>query len=275
MEESYSYDLTRGRQAHLHDAWRDLVAGAHMWRIWLILGWRDFYHQTNRTLLGPLWSIVGTGITVAALGYVYGALLSMSPRTGYPYIAAGFICWFFISGCLQGGLQVFINDAGLIKERPLPISFNIYRYTWRMFIEFCIKFLVFVIAAAIFQLNPGANVLYVVPGLVLYFLTGLWVNLLFGLIGARARDVSQLMSPLVLIAFLSTPVLWPKEALGKRRFITDYNPLAHYIDIIREPLLGSPPPLIAILVVLTFLVLGWAVTLFVFSRLKARLVFWL
>ncbi|MCH9670234.1 MAG: ABC transporter permease [Gammaproteobacteria bacterium] len=275
MDQSHSYDLSVKGKGEYLDAWRDIVAGAKMWRVWLLLGWRDFRNQTNRTLLGPLWSVIGVAITVAAIGYVYGALLAMSPEHGYPYIAGGFVCWFFISGCLQGGLTVFIANAGVLRERALPISFSVYRYTWRMFIEFGLKFLVFAGAAMIVDLNPGWIALYAIPGAILYFLTGLWVNLFFGLVGTRARDVTQLVTPLMLIAFLSTPILWPKEALGKRQFISDLNPFTHFIDVIREPLLGSAPPLIAVLVVGAFLVLGSSLTFLLFAKLKARLVFWL
>lgn len=263
------------RKGGLTQAWVDLATAIGMWRIWLFLGWRDFRYQTNRTLLGLSWPIIGLGITVAALGYVYGALLSWPSNTGYPYIAAGFVCWFFISGCVQGGLNVFIANAGLLKERPLPVSFSIFRYTTRMFLEFCVKFIVFFIAAALVKLPPTINMLLVFPALVIYFLNGLWINLLFGIAGARFRDLNELFSPLMLIAFLSTPVLWPKDALGDKAFITQYNPFSQFIDLVREPLLGAPIPLEAIFVTCSFLVMGWIVTFAVFIKCRSRLVFWL
>lgn len=275
MDTYHAYDAVDGARANFASGLRDLLAGASMWRTWMVLGWRDFRHQTSRTLLGPLWSVVGLAITVAALGYVYGALLSWSPRDGFPFTAAGLICWFFISGCLQGGTNVFINAAGVLKERPLPISFNVYRYTWRLFIEFCLKFFVFGAVALLVMFNPGVDVLYVLPGLLLYFLNGLWVNILFGVIGARYRDAGQLMSPLMLIAFLATPILWPQTALGDRAFIGAVNPFTHFIDIIREPLLGSPPPTLSVVVVCAVLLVGWSITLVAFARCKDRIVFWL
>lgn len=263
------------RTGTFSQAWDDLAAALGMWRIWLFLGWRDFRYQTNRTLLGLLWPIIGLALTVGALGYVYGALLSWPANTGYPYIAAGFVCWFFISGCVQGGLNIFIANAGLLKERPLPVSFSIFRYTARMFFEFVIKFIVFFGAAALVKLQPNFNMLLVVPGLIIYFLNGLWINLLFGIAGARFRDLQELFSPLMLIAFLSTPVLWPKSAMGDRAFITQYNPFSQFIDVIREPLLGFPIPTSALIFTCTFLLVGWIVTFIVFSKCRSKLVFWL
>jgi len=263
------------RSGEFLQAWDDLAAAISMWRIWLFLGWRDFRYQTNRTMLGLAWPVVGLGITVTALGYVYGALLTWPANTGYPYIAAGFVCWFFISGCVQGGLNVFISNAGLLKERPLPISFSIFRYTIKMFLEFCLKFIVFFVAAALVKLQPNVNMLMAIPGLLIFFLNGLWINLFFGMAGARFRDLQELLSPLMLIAFLSTPVLWPKSAMGDRAFITQYNPFSQFIDVIREPLLGFPIPTTALWFTISFLILGWILTLFVFMKCRSRLVFWL
>jgi ABC-2 type transport system permease protein len=275
VDTEYTYDAGLGERGQLTEAILDLAAGARLWRTWGLLGWRDFRHQTNRTIIGPLWTVVGMAVTVGALGYVYGALLSWPPRTGYPFLAAGLLAWFFISGSIQGGCSVFINAAGILQERPLPISFNIYRFTWRLFIEFGIKFLVFVITALAVWFNPGLSLLYILPILPLYFLNALWVIQLFGMIGTRYRDFPQLVNPLMLIAFLTTPILWPQSALNDQQFIGTYNPLTHFIDILREPLLGNPPPLGSIVVVGAIMIVGWIVTLFAFARFKNRIVFWL
>lgn len=275
METVDSYDASLGFRGSAGVAWRDLVAGANMWRIWTVLGWRDFYHQTNRTILGPAWSVVGLVIMVGSLGFVYGSLLSTPARVGYPFTAAGLIAWFFISGCLQGGFTTFVNSAGTMKERTLPVSFGLYRYTWRLFVEFCLKFSVFAFFAVFSQFNPGLSLLYLVPMLVLYFCNGLWVNLLFGIIGGRARDMAQLVNPLMLIAFLATPVLWPSSALGANAFISTYNPLSHFIDIIREPLLGNAPPFGSLVLVFAVTIMGWSAAFFVFARTRNNIVFWL
>lgn len=246
-----------------------------MWRTWATLGWRDFRHQTRRTLLGPFWSVIGTGIMVGALGYVYGALLKTDPRYGYPFVAAGLIAWFFISGCMIGGFTVFLNAAGLLKERPLPISFSVFRYTYRLFVEFCFKFLVFAAVAVLVGIVPGPALLFLLPGLILYLLNGVWVVLLFGMIGTRYRDANELISPLMLIAFLATPILWPQAALQSNEFIATLNPLTHLIAIVREPLLGNAPSLLSVEVVLAITLLGWMLALLVFVFAKDRIVFWL
>jgi ABC-type polysaccharide/polyol phosphate export permease len=260
----------------LREGLADLVEGAKLHPTWRVLAWRDMKSQTNRTLLGPFWSILATGIQVAALGYVFGALLKTDPTEGYPYIAAGLILWFFISGSVLGGLGVFQGGAGVLKERSLPVSFTVYRYTFRLLAELCFKFVVFAIVAVLAGIPPNWNMTLVLPGLLLFVLNGLWVILLFGVIGARLRDVRELISPLMLLAFLATPVLWQQASLaGGSQFIATYNPFTHYLAIVREPLLGHALPLSSFAVVVVLTIIGLAASIVTFSLAKNRIVFWL
>ncbi|MCQ8782814.1 ABC transporter permease [Mangrovibrevibacter kandeliae] len=275
MESQDVYNASETFGGKLAEALADLWAGARLWHTWCLLGWRDFLQETKRTALGPLWAILGLAVTVAALGYVYGALLSWPPSEGYPYITAGLTCWFFISACIQGGSSVFISSAGILKERALPISFSVYRYTLRLFIEFCIKFVVFIGVALLVGIEPTSALLFLIPGLLLYFLNGIWVNLIFGIVGAGFRDVSQLISPIMLIVFLATPILWPQTALGGQGAVAEFNPFTHFIAVIRDPLLGSVPSHLSLAVVVATLVGGWLLTFLAFIRYKNKIVFWL
>ena len=277
MTQKYTYSYRAGGSygEMLREGLQDLVDGAKLYRTWRVLAWRDMKSQTHRTLLGPFWSIVATGIQVAALGYVYGALLKTDPSEGYPYIAAGLILWFFISGSVLGGLAVFQGGAGVLKERSLPVSFTVYRYTFRLLVELCIKFVLFVIVAVLAGVTPNWNMTIALPGLLLFVLNGLWVILLFGVIGARLRDVRELVSPLMLLAFLATPVLWHQTLLAGSQFIATYNPLTHYLAIVRDPLLGHVPPLSSFVIVVALTLIGTAASIVTFSLAKNRIVFWL
>lgn len=271
----YDYDASADFRVTFGNGLSDLWAGLRMYPIWMRLGWRDMQHQTNRMVLGPLWSIIGTGIQVAALGYVYGALLKTAPSNTFPFIAAGLIIWFFIAACLLGGLSVFVNAAGLMAETQLPVSLAAYRYVCRLFIELLYKFIVFIVVAIWAGLAPNWNTLLFIPGMALFVLNGVWVVVLFGIAGARYRDLRELVGPLMLIAFLATPVLWHPSVLAGNSHIATLNPLTHYIDILREPLLGNAPSGTAYAVVLAITVAGWTSALAVFGFTRNRIVYWL
>lgn len=271
----YDYDASASYGAAFRAGLQDLLAGLAMYSIWMRLGWRDMRQQTHRMMLGPLWSIIGTGIQVVALGYVYGALLKTAPTNTFAFIAAGLIIWFYLAACILGGLSVFPNFAGVMKEADLPISLGVYRYVFRLFIEFVYKFVVFILVAIWTGLVPNWNTLLFIPGMALYVLNGLWVVTLFGVAGARYWDLRELVAPLMLIAFLATPVLWHPEILTDGSMFATLNPLTHYLDILREPLLGNAPSAGSYKAVLLMTVVGWVAALAAFGFTRNRIVYWL
>ena len=82
-------------------------------------------------------------------------------------------------------------------------------------------------------------------------LNGVWIALLCGMFCLRFRDVTQLVTSLIQISMLITPIFWPPDSLsGNRRLIfVETNPLYHMVDIVRAPLLGKLPGITSYVVV--------------------------
>jgi ABC-type polysaccharide/polyol phosphate export permease len=71
-------------------------------------------------------------------------------------------------------------------------------------------------------------------------------------------------------------VMWQRKQLVEHMaWLTDYNPFACLLSVIRDPLLGSVPPLWDWEVVGLVTVLGYLVTIPFFARFRARIVYWL
>lgn len=263
------------RLIYFLDAWNDTLAAFGMWRAWTLLGWRDFRLQTSRTLLGSLWGVIGTTVTVVVLGFVYGSMSQFGSYNAFVFLSAGFISWFFISACIQGGASVFISASGTLTERNIPIFFPILRYFFRIFIEFITKFLTYFIVCAFTLFNPGVNFFLIFVSLLIYVLNGIWVLAFFAIVGARFRDAIQIISPIMLIVFLATPILWPEASLISNRIALALNPFTYFIDVLRDPMLGRVPEFRDYAVTLAVAVVGWALAGLAFARSKNRLVFWL
>jgi ABC-2 type transport system permease protein/lipopolysaccharide transport system permease protein len=84
-------------------------------------------------------------------------------------------------------------------------------------------------------------------GLAVVIANGYWLTMVFGIVGARYRDLSQVMSVILRIAFLATPIIWvvpdAGEAIGRGGAFGPFllfNPFYHFLEIIRAPLLGKP-----------------------------------
>jgi len=63
--------------------------------------------------------------------------------------------------------------------------------------------------------------------------------------------------------------------LGQYHFLVDFNPLTHFIAIVRAPLLGQVPALHSWLAVIAISIIGCGGTMFAFVRLRARIAYWI
>jgi ABC-2 type transport system permease protein len=69
-------------------------------------------------------------------------------------------------------------------------------------------------------------------------------------------------------------VLWPLEQLGRYRWAGLFNPLYHFVEIFRAPLLGRAIAPETWMVVATITVVGWLFTFLLFSRMRNRIAYW-
>ena len=111
-------------------------------------------------------------------------------------------------------------------------------------------------------------------GLLFIALNGVWVTQVFGILGARYRDLSEIFQAVMRIAFLATPIIWMPGEGGRGGVMGAYltfNPFYHFLEVVRAPLLGQPVALLSWGVVLAFTVFGFTLAFFM-NRRYARFV---
>ncbi|SDW22520.1 ABC-2 type transport system permease protein [Saccharopolyspora shandongensis] len=262
-------------------AFKDINDGLQQRQLWAHLGWQDIKQRYRRSVIGPLWITIGMGMTATALGLLYSQLFSQEIRTFLPYLTVGFIVWNFILGCLTEGTEVFIANEGLMKQLPSPISVHVLRLVWRQSLLFAHNMIVYLVVLAIFQMPISWTVIAAIPAFMLLMLNGGWVALVFGIIATRFRDIPPVINSLSTLLFFMTPIVWNADILkakapelGWRANLADLNPLYHYIEIIRDPLIGQDQLLYHWIVVLACTVVGWALALVVLRNYRARITYW-
>jgi ABC-2 type transport system permease protein len=278
-------------------AFADVRDGLSSRELWSHLGWQDIKQRYRRSVLGPLWISIATGVMALGLGILYSALFDMKIETFLPYITAGFIIWQFILGCITEGTDAFIANEGMIKQMPAPLTIYVLRTVWRQVLMFAHNMLIYVIVLLIFvgtldspyymsngdtgTQHPGLSIdmLLAIPGFVLLVLNGVWVTQLFGIISTRFRDIPQVIQSLVQLTFYMTPIVWSPDLLGSRGQVightaVQYNPLYHFIQVVRAPLLGQAVDWWSWLVVGAFTVVGWSAAMLAMRNYRSRVSYW-
>jgi ABC-2 type transport system permease protein len=257
----------------------DLTDGLRRHQLWLHLGWQDIKQRYRRSLLGPIWITIATGTTAVAMGGLYSKLFHLELSVHLPYVTLGLIIWGLISASILEGAEVFVANEGLIKQLPTALSVHVYRLVWRQTLLFAHNIVIYVIIAMIYPKPWSWADLSVIPALALIMLNCIWVSLVFGIVGTRFRDIGPLLNSVVQLLFFMTPIIWNDQTLarqgaGRWGTIIEFNPLLHYLDIVRAPLLGAQQELRHWLVVIVLTVIGWILAALAMRQYRSRVPYW-
>jgi len=260
----------------------DLRRGWRQRSLWGHLGWQDIRQRYRRSVLGPIWISISMAVTAVALGILYAGLFGNSLEQQLPYILVGFIAWGFISGCITDGTEVFTSNVGLIHHLPAPLSVHVYRVVWRQTLFFAHNLVIYAVMLVVFPQDLRWTGLAAIPAFVLLAVNGAWVTMLFGIVSTRFRDLTPVVQSVVQLAFFLTPIVWiyedflnsPNPTIAERARLVELNPLMHFVEIIRRPMLGQEQLWRHWAVVLVITVVGWVMTMVVLRRYRARVSYW-
>lgn len=254
----------------------DIYAGVANWRLWGRMGWAEVKRRYRRTLIGPFWTSLSLMVFVGTMGVLYATLWHQPPETYLPFLCSGMICWVLVSSIITEGCGTYTGNSGLLTQMPFNYTTLACSIVWRNIITFLHNLLVYALLALPLGVPVTLETLLFFPGLLLIAINGVWMANVLGMACARFRDIQQVVGSLLQVAMFITPIFWaPDQLAGRGRIFADINLLFHMVDILRAPLLGKTPAPLSYLVVTLLAVVGWGVMLFLFSRFRRRVVFWL
>ena len=244
---------------------------------WYRLALNDVYMKYRRTKLGPIWVVMGIGLTISMMSFLWSAIFGLDWRSYLPYIIAGFVTWLWISQSITQACEAFATEYnGFIKALSAPLISYVLRFSFRQLFLFLHYILLIFLSMLITLQTPNVSALFWFPvGLFLIFLNTCFVTIFFGFLCARVRDFSALIASVIGPMMLLTPVIWRPEMLGSWIFLAWLNPITHFIEIIRAPLIGDTLNMTSVYVVILITLLNGFVSLLIYERFKNRLVFWL
>lgn len=260
-----------GPAAVIADLWEGWRAGP----IWRAFAWDEIQHRYRRSALGLAWIVISYLVFVGAISLFFGGFSSMGGAGFTSYAAVGYAAFTFLVGNVTDGCQVFRVSATWIKSSSLPYSVYVYKSIARSLFPFAIQVAVSFAVMAAMGWRPHWGALMAAPALVLYLVNAVWVQLFFGLVAARWRDISHLTAAITRVLFFLTPILWVyDERTGVTKRIAELNPFTHFLEIFRAPILGQPLPADSWLFALAWTAAGWALAITAASFMRRRLPFW-
>lgn len=256
----------------------DFKEGLRKWPVWLMLAYQDIKLRYRRSVLGPFWITLSMAITAYSMGMLYSHLFHTDLQSYFPFLVGGMITWALISTLVIELTDAFSFSFQLIRQLKLPYTLYIHRIVARNLIIFFHNTLVILPVLAIFHhvAKVNWNTLFIVVGIFIVYVNAIFYGLILAMVGARFRDISQIIKSLIQVVFFLTPVMWRPDALpANKKFIVMLNPFSSFVEIIRGPLTGTLPSLYDLVIVSSVTVLGILICYAMFVRYRARIVYWL
>jgi lipopolysaccharide transport system permease protein len=219
----------------------EILAGAWHWRVWHLLGVRDLHHRYARSRLGQFWLVLSSAIMIGALATIWSVLSNQPVGELVPFIGIGIVLWAYFSQVLIDCTLVFSVHGHLYRNQRMNFSVSIYSVIYKNTIIFAHSLIVVVGLILLFQVPVNWYDLQIVPAFLLTWVAMLWAGYVVAMVCVRYRDIIQLINNWLLVLFFITPVLWKPDSLPlEHRFLADYNPVAQFMELLRNPLLGEP-----------------------------------
>lgn len=229
-----------GMQAYLASIWKCRF-------FWLSLVKVDLRSRYRGSVLGIGWSLLHPIAMTTILCVVFKVVFQVQLTEYAPYVFVGMTFWGYFTAVLVQGCGCFFQGESYIRQHPAPMAI----YPLRTALASGFHFLIGLLLAVLLSLGTGPSgegtsrtlqllaLPSLVPTLILLFLLGWSVAILFGLLNVRFRDTRHLAEITLQGLFYMLPIMIPvKQLAGRGRLLWVFrcNPLTPFLDLLREPI---------------------------------------
>lgn len=257
------------------DGWSDLAEAWARRQLALYFAWSETLARYRRSTLGPLWLVLGTIVGVAGLGFVWSILLNTRQSDYIPQVTVGLVVWQLISGSITESAGLFARNASMVTNIRLPSFLITLQAFSRQFINLGHNLVVVVLVFLIYPEHLSPMMWLALPGLAIVAINLIALTQIVGLLGARYRDLDPLITSFMPILFFLSPVIYHSRQLGAAELVMSFNPVAHYIRVIRDPMMGVLPDISSYGWVAGLTVLTVALALWLTGARAYRLPYWM
>jgi ABC-type polysaccharide/polyol phosphate export permease len=254
----------------------ELMGGARNWRVGHLLGVHELRHRYARSRFGQLWLSLSNGLMIGAMGVLWSLLWNQPLREMIPFVGIGIIMWNYLAQVLTDCTEAFIKQGQFYRNQKLEFSVSIYSVIYRNTIMLAHNLPIIVVLVLAFSVPINWYLLQIVPAFALTWIMLAGAGYVIAMACVRYRDIIQIINSWLLVFFILSPVMWRPEFLPSQyRFLIDYNPLAQFLELLRNPFLGQPVSVHAWVVTIAIALGGGLLSLPVIGRYRRRVIYWI
>jgi ABC-type polysaccharide/polyol phosphate export permease len=259
----------------IHEGFLEILDALPRHEQWFFMAIQDIKLRYRRSMIGPWWVTISTGIMVLMLGFLWSHIFNQAIDTYLPFFAIGFVVWGWMSSQISESAGGFLQFQGAIKQIKLPFPIFTFRCNVRQGIVLLHNSLI--IAAVLFFVGKGFSImgLLAIPNIILIQLNITLLSIVVTIFCSRFQDMTQMVNVAIQIIFFFTPILWQVDSIKNKAYLAEWNPIYHWIELIRAPLLGVLPTLSDYLWSGFTVVILFVLATYYLGRYRSRIALWL
>jgi lipopolysaccharide transport system permease protein len=226
-----------------------------LWRyreLLYFLVWRDIKVRYKQTVLGASWAIIQPVATMIVFSLFFGRLAGV-PSDGVPYplfAFAALVPWTFFAQGLTQSANSLVASQDLIRKVYFPRLAIPIATVLSGAVDLALALTVLGGMMAFYGVAPTLQVMWILPLILLAFVTALGVGLWFAALNVQYRDVAYIVPFIVQFWLFATPIAYPSSLLPEQwRVVYALNPMVGVVEGFRWALVGAdtaPGPMVAV-----------------------------
>jgi lipopolysaccharide transport system permease protein len=246
------------------------------WRIIHLLGISKLRERYARSVFGQVWLVMANAIFILVLGIIWSLIWKMPLDEYLPYVGVGHVVYLYIATTLNEATGIFVSDSRyyLNEKNSFFLSVSAHLYRSALIFIHNIPLMIFLVVWSD-SASFSPDYLFMLFGsLILFIFLFFWIYVL-AVISTRYRDLIQLFGLIFQLAFLISPVMWNLEMLPiEYRDYFMINPIAAFLEIVRNPIIGSPVIASAYISAILWTLAGIWAAFISYRVLGKKIIFW-
>ncbi len=197
--------------------------------------------QNDQDRLGLGWVVLTPLINAAVYGFIFGVLLQTHKgiHNFLAFLVCGVFTFAFFSGCFSDGARSIIGNRGLVRTLHFPRAVLPIATVLQKLLELCAQVFVMCVIVLFSGERPSWTWFMIVPVFLSMALFCAGIAFFAARLTIHVRDVAQLIPFITRLIFYVSGIFFAIENRfhGKLEAVLKFNPVATYIQLVRDCLL--------------------------------------
>ncbi len=241
---------------------------------------REFQSKYRNSMLGAAWTVLNPLAMIVVYTVIFAEVMKaklpgVDNTFGYSiYLCAGLLTWGFFAEIVGRALNVFIDNANMLKKIAFPRMCLPVVIVLGASINFGIIFALFLAFLVISGSFPGSAILAVIPLLLILALLAIGLGVTLGVLNVFFRDVGQFFGIFLTFWFWLTPIVYAPAGVPEGiRSVLELNPMYPLMQGFQQIFVhGTTPDWARLWLVALLAVLSCVLGLYLFRRHAGEMV---